>query len=45
MGEKEHKCINIFMFTGAYRKEMKLKEAVRVGAYVSFQQRVMNCGA
>lgn len=31
MGEKEYTFINIFMFTGAYRLEMKLKEAVILG--------------
>lgn len=31
MGEKEYTFINIFMFTGAYRLEVKLKEAVILG--------------
>lgn len=31
MGEKEYTFINIFMFTGAYRLEVKLKVAVILG--------------
>ena len=31
MGEKEYTFINIFMFTGAYRLEVKLKEAGILG--------------